>query len=78
MRWNKRGWAAHRLVAQHFLGPCPEGLEVIHMCERGQNGCVTGTHLKYGTHQENMVRRFNHGGPWGFLYPRLKQEGTPV
>ena len=44
---------AHQLVARYYLGPCPEGQEVRHLCGRGAEGCVTASHLRYGTHAEN-------------------------
>ena len=43
----------HRLVANAFIGPRPEGLETCH----GPLGkCVnTPENLSYGTHSENML-----------------------
>ena len=58
---------AHRLVAEHFYGPCPEGLQVRHLCGRGSSGCVTPAHLRYGTQSENMRDRWMHAQglpPW--------------
>lgn len=42
----------HQLVAEAFLGPCPEGMEVLH----GPNGKSDNraVHLHYGTHLENV------------------------
>ena len=44
---------AHRVLARHFLGQCPEGQEVRHLCTRGRDGCVSPRHLAYGTRSEN-------------------------
>ena len=56
---------SHRLVALHRLGPCPEGMEVRHLCGRGAAGCVTGSHLAYGTHKENGLDTVRHGSRKG-------------
>ena len=61
VNWRKRTWLAHRLVAQHYLGPCPEGQEVLHMCGRGMQGCVTASHMRYGTHKENVRHTIQAG-----------------
>ena len=50
-----RQWLAHRLVAEHHYGPCPEGQEVRHLCGRGRDGCVKAEHLCYGTSSENAA-----------------------
>ena len=52
--WQKKQHLSHRLIAQYYLGPCPGGKEVMHMCGRGHKGCVTASHLRYATHKENM------------------------
>ena len=54
---QKRGFTIHTLVAQAFLGPRPEGLQVLH----GLEGSLVNTpaNLRYGTHLENgqdMIR----------------------
>ena len=57
---------AHRLVAEYYLGPCPPGREVRHICGRGKQGCVTASHLRYGTARENVadtVRKGKHYHP---------------
>jgi len=45
---------AHRIVWEHFHGPCPEGLELDHLCVNP--GCVNPAHLEWVTHAENMRR----------------------
>ena len=52
---------AHRLVARYYLGPCPDGMEVRHMCGRGHEGCVTASHLRYGTRSDNVRDMLRHG-----------------
>lgn len=51
----------HRLVLNTFVGPCPEGMESLHIDDNPQNNRVDN--LKYGTHAENIqaaVRRGTH------------------
>lgn len=49
----------HRLVAEAFLGECPEGQEVRHL--DGDPGNNVLTNLVYGTHAENMQDMLRHG-----------------
>lgn len=49
----------HRLVAEAFHGPRPEGMETCH-----RDGDVTNNHasnLYYGTHKQNMEDMIRHG-----------------
>ena len=59
--WKGKVTRAHRLVAQYSLGPCPEGMVVRHLCGRGHKGCVTASHLRYGTRQQDADDRMRHG-----------------
>lgn len=43
----------HRLVAEAFLGPCPDGYDVRHLDKNHLNNAVDN--LAYGTRQENMA-----------------------
>lgn len=48
----RSGMLAHRLVAQLFYGPIPEGLFVLHSCDN--RACCRPDHLRLGTQQENV------------------------
>lgn len=49
----------HQLVAEAFIGPRPPGTEV---CHRNGDGLDNRpSNLRYGTHQENMLDRREHG-----------------
>lgn len=49
----------HRLIAEAFLGPCPEGQEVRHLDGNPANNVLTN--LTYGTHAENSADMLRHG-----------------
>lgn len=58
-RGRIRRWKLHQLVAEVFLGPCPEGLEVCH--DNGiKSDCWVGN-LGYGTRAKNMRDKRRHG-----------------
>ena len=60
---NKKGYAWAKLngrtrqaaawVLEYHQGPAKEGQQVMHLCHRGTAGCVTASHLKWGTNAEN-------------------------
>jgi hypothetical protein len=49
----------HSLVANAFIGPCPDGHEVLHADGTRTNNCVNN--LRYGTRSENMLDAVKHG-----------------
>ena len=52
---NGRIELAHRLSYQHFYGPIPDGMQVLHRCDNPP--CVNPLHLFLGTGQDNMDDR---------------------
>jgi len=56
---DHRNKYVHRLVAEAFLGPCPEGMEVLH----GPNGVADNSvnNLSYGTRRQNMQDKLRDG-----------------
>lgn len=56
---GKRNLAAHRIAYAAFVGPAPEGLNVLHRC--GNHGCCNPEHLYLGTHLQNAADREAHG-----------------
>ena len=55
IKFGGRMRLTHAVVAERYLGPCPPGLEVMHRCERGTDGCVTPDHLLHGTRRERFA-----------------------
>ena len=49
----------HSLVAEAFIGPCPDGCEVLHIDGSRTNNCVDN--LRYGTRRENIMDAVKHG-----------------
>ena len=49
----------HQLVAENFMGPCPDGLEINHI-----DGVKTNNHvdnLEYVSHRENLIHAIRTG-----------------
>lgn len=79
MFWlSGRSVLAHRVSWEIHNGPIPDGMDVLHKCDRPY--CVNPDHLFLGTHLDNMadMRRKNRTGPRakhinvGETHPRAK------
>lgn len=55
----RRTWRVHQLVALAFLGPCPEGLQVLHWDDDATNNHLSN--LRYGTPGDNGQDRLRNG-----------------
>ena len=61
----------HRIVANAFLGPKPEGMQTRHLDGNKMNNCVAN--LCYGTAKENNQDKVKHGkSSKGVLNPKNK------
>ena len=49
---NPVGRLAHRWTYNHFIGPIPKGMVVMHLCDNRL--CCNPHHLKVGTQQDNL------------------------
>ncbi len=50
---------AHRWSYEHFVGPIPEGMLLLHSCD--VRHCVRPDHLRVGTQAENMADMVSKG-----------------
>ena len=50
---------AHRLSYWINIGPIPEGMHVLHSCDR--RDCVNPEHLRTGTNADNVVDKLSRG-----------------
>jgi hypothetical protein len=48
--------SAHRVSYMLFVGPIPDGLDILHNCD--VKACVNPEHIRPGTHQENIAEAF--------------------
>lgn len=67
----------HQLVAEAFLGPCPEGMVVCHWDDVKTNNAVTN--LRYATMADNGKDRLRNSGHhfWGVTHCPYNHEYTP-
>ena len=59
------GSQVHQLVALTFIGPCPEGKEVLHNDGDPKNNSIDN--LRYGTRTENILDVYRIGRAWRHL-----------
>ena len=56
---KRRVKKVHRLVAEAFLGSCPDGMQCCH--NNGIHYCNRGSNLRWGTPKENAQDKIIHG-----------------
>lgn len=56
------GRPVHQLVMLAFVGPPPEGMEVLHKDGNPQNNQLSNLH--YGTRTDNILDVYRQGGRW--------------
>jgi hypothetical protein len=49
----------HSLVALAFIGPCPKGMEILHIDGTRTNNALSN--LRYGTRTDNILDAIKHG-----------------
>lgn len=64
----------HALVAEAFLGPRPNGYDVMHLNGKRTDNVLSN--LRYGTRSENAISTYSYGSrsPIGKLFPDDVQE----
>ena len=67
--FDKKGQSVHRMVADAWLGKCPEGMEVHHKDHCKSNNSVDN--LEYVTHRENIIKARAAG-----RFPDMKGKNT--
>jgi hypothetical protein len=60
---GQKNTKAYRVAWELFRGPIPDGLHVLHNCHNRQ--CVNPSHLRLGTHDENMRDVTKRGSAYG-------------
>lgn len=80
---GRRGTYVHKVVIEAFVGPCPEGMEVLHDDGDPSNNALSN--LRYGTRSENLLDAVRHGThqhakkttcPKGREYDRVRTRRT--
>lgn len=80
IRRNGKAHSVSRLVCEMVNGPPPSSEhEAAHTCGKGSSGCVSGAHLVWKTHTDNMMDRHIHGSvPHGETAPWAKLTNLDV
>lgn len=63
----------HSLVAESFIGPCPEGLEIRHGDGNRTNPKLLN--LSYGTRSDNVLDAYRHGTRDKALHQHISETG---
>lgn len=58
---NGKTVLVHRWRWTELHGPTPEGMELRHLCNNGNLGCLTISHMQLGTHSENEADKIAAG-----------------
>lgn len=69
--FGRKTYKAHRMTYEHFVGPIPVGMFILHKCDN--RSCVNPDHLRPGTHKENMAEMAERGGAKAGLLKRSNQ-----
>jgi hypothetical protein len=59
MQISKKKHYMHRLAWSSFFGAIPDGMNILHSCDRPS--CCNPTHLSPGTHSDNMKDKTSKG-----------------
>ena len=59
---NGKLTGAHRASYILFVGPIPDGLDILHSCD--VKACVNPADLHPGTHKENLAEARERNGEW--------------
>ncbi len=71
--WSGVQRMAHRMAWEECIGPIPEGMQVLHRCDKP--ACVNPEHLFLGTNKDNVADRVRKGRSsrrFGQLNPAAK------
>ncbi len=60
--YERRQWLAHRVAWMVFVGPIPEGMWVLHKCDRPP--CCNVEHLFLGTPSDNTTDMWRKRRAW--------------
>jgi hypothetical protein len=62
IKWGRKRHLTHRVVCEAAHGPPPDGRPfAIHSCGKGEIGCITKKHLRWGSRADNAKDAKDHG-----------------